>query len=295
MPYARRTLPGVVIVRDRGYKAWPVVKVGIIATQNRATATRSCTRRACGRRIRPLRCGHAGQSDPGRLMEPAPRTRQPGLARGAEPRRDTGTRGDRRGVRASAAAVRLGRVFAEGVGRSRPRAFAEQARRGRGGIPAAGSPPVLPGGSFCCAVEDARGRPCADSAPRIFHGPVPDVAGVLEKHGILVIRLPLDTADVDAFSLPFHDRPVIVLGTDKNDRARSRFDGAHELGHLVVHGDQIWGVKEVERQAHTFAAAFLMPAEDIRDELPDRADWPILFQLTRKLGPAGRAAANPRP
>jgi len=27
-------------------------------------------------------------------------------------------------------------------------------------------------------------------------------------------------------------------------------------------------MKEVERQAHAFAAAFLMPAEDIRDELP---------------------------
>ena len=113
-------------------------------------------------------------------------------------------------------------------------------------------------------------------------GPVPNVAEVLEKHGILVIRLPLDTADVDAFSLPFPDRPVVVLGADKNDRARSRFDGAHELGHLVVHGDQIWGVKEVERQAHAFAAAFLMPAEDILGELPDRADWPVLFQLKQK-------------
>ena len=49
-------------------------------------------------------------------------------------------------------------------------------------------------------------------------GLVPNVAGLLEEHGILVIRLPLDTADVDAFSLPFHDRPVVVLGTDKNDR-----------------------------------------------------------------------------
>lgn len=113
-------------------------------------------------------------------------------------------------------------------------------------------------------------------------GPVPDVAEVLEQHGILLIRLPLDTADVDAFSLPFHDRPVVVLGADKNDRARSRFDAAHELGHLVVHGDQIWGVKEVERQAHEFAAAFLMPAEDIHDRLPERADWAVLFQLKQE-------------
>ena len=127
-----------------------------------------------------------------------------------------------------------------------------------------------------------------DAARQVRHafgmpkGPVPNVAETLEKHGILVIRLPLDTADVDAFSLPFDDRPVVVLGTDKNDRARSRFDGAHELGHLVVHGDQIWGVKEVEHQAHAFAAAFLMPADDIRDELPDRADWATLFELKQK-------------
>ena len=113
-------------------------------------------------------------------------------------------------------------------------------------------------------------------------GPVANVTGVLEEHGVLVIRLPLDTADVDAFSLPFHDRPVVVLGTDKNDRARSRFDAAHELGHLVVHSDQIWGVKEVEQQANAFAAAFLMPKADIRHELPDRADWPTLFELKQK-------------
>ncbi|MFI1150033.1 XRE family transcriptional regulator [Streptomyces sp. NPDC020817] len=113
-------------------------------------------------------------------------------------------------------------------------------------------------------------------------GPVPDVVGLLEMHGIAVIRLPLGNTDVDAFSLPFSDHPVIVLGTDKNDRARSRFDSAHELAHLVLHGEQIWGVKEVETQAHQFAAAFLMPAEDIHDQLPTTVDWPALFALKRE-------------
>lgn len=113
-------------------------------------------------------------------------------------------------------------------------------------------------------------------------GPVANVVRTLEQRGVLVIRLPLDTADVDAFSLPFPDRPVIVLGADKNDRARSRFDSAHELGHLVAHGNQVWGIKEVENQAHAFAAAFLMPEGDIRDELPSRADWPALFDLKKK-------------
>lgn len=110
-------------------------------------------------------------------------------------------------------------------------------------------------------------------------GPVADVARLLEEHGVVVIRLPLQSADVDAFSLPFEDHPVVVLGSDKNDRARSRFDAAHELAHLVAHGDQIWGVKEVENQAHQFAAEFLMPAEEIRDQLPMSVDWPQLFEL----------------
>jgi len=110
-------------------------------------------------------------------------------------------------------------------------------------------------------------------------GPIPNMVRLLEQNGIIVIRLPLDTADVDAFSLPFDDCPVVVLGSDKNDRARSRFDAAHELGHLVLHGEQVWGIKEVEHQAHAFAAAFLMPENDIRAQLPTRADWPAFFRL----------------
>jgi Zn-dependent peptidase ImmA (M78 family)/DNA-binding XRE family transcriptional regulator len=112
-------------------------------------------------------------------------------------------------------------------------------------------------------------------------GPIADVVALLERHGVVVIRLPLGSAAVDAFSLPFPDHPVVVLGTDKNDRARSRFDAAHELAHLVLHGERMWGVKEVETQAHRFAAALLMPADEIHDQLPGTVDWPKLFELKR--------------
>lgn len=114
---------------------------------------------------------------------------------------------------------------------------------------------------------------------RIPSGPVAGMVDHLERHGIVVIRLPLETADVDAFSLPFADHPVVVLGSEKNDRARSRFDAAHELAHLIIHGDQIWGIKAVEDQAHQFAAEFLMPADEICDQLPTTVDWPRLFEL----------------
>jgi Zn-dependent peptidase ImmA (M78 family)/transcriptional regulator with XRE-family HTH domain len=112
-------------------------------------------------------------------------------------------------------------------------------------------------------------------------GPIGNVVDLLERHGIVVIRLPLGGNDVDAFSLPFTDHPVVVLGADKNDRARSRFDAAHELAHLVLHGENIWGVKEVEKQAHVFAAALLMPAEEIADQLPTSVDWARLFELKK--------------
>ena len=120
------------------------------------------------------------------------------------------------------------------------------------------------------------------SAWQIPSGPITNVVNLLEARGIIVIRLPLQSADVDAFSLPFPDHPVVVLGSNKDDRARSRFDGAHELGHLTMHGDQVWGLKEIETQAHEFAAAFLMPKRDILSELPTKVDWPHFFKLKEK-------------
>jgi Zn-dependent peptidase ImmA (M78 family) len=90
--------------------------------------------------------------------------------------------------------------------------------------------------------------------------------------------------DVDAFSRPFVGRPVVVLAADKKDRARSRFDAAHELGHLVMHLHAVGSVKQVEDQAHEFASEFLMPAEEIRSQLPVRLDWDRLVKLKFRWG-----------
>ena len=150
-----------------------------------------------------------------------------------------------------------------------------------GRFPATDVPMIPVSGLDADRAEIERTAAQARAQWGIALGPAPDIAELLETHGITVIRLPLGSSDVDAFSLPFADHPVVVLGTDKDDRARSRFDGVHELGHLVVHGEQIWGVKEVETQAHQFAAEFLLPAEQIYDQLPTTVDWPTLFELKR--------------
>lgn len=115
-------------------------------------------------------------------------------------------------------------------------------------------------------------------------GPIDEVLVEIERHGAIAARVILERSDVDAFSAWFPDRPVVVLGKDKASYVRSRFDAAHELGHLVLHGPEQAGTKEAERQAHDFAASFLMPAASIADRLPASANWGQLMELKATWG-----------
>lgn len=114
--------------------------------------------------------------------------------------------------------------------------------------------------------------------------PISHMVKALEGAGVLVVRLGLDRDDIDAFSVPFDDRPVIVLGDDKAKTARSRFDAAHEVGHLLLHDVEQAGTKQVESDAHAFAAEFLMPASVFAGLLPDRIDWRVMLDLKVRWG-----------
>lgn len=115
-------------------------------------------------------------------------------------------------------------------------------------------------------------------------GPIPNVVLEMERRGVVCARYHAGTHDVDAFSVPFPDLPVVVLGDDKAKRDRERFSAAHELGHLVMHDTRDAGSKAIEDQANRFAAAFLMPAADIRTELPATASWRELVILKKRWG-----------
>jgi len=78
----------------------------------------------------------------------------------------------------------------------------------------------------------------------------------------------------------------------KDDKARSRFDAAHELGHLVLHHDAEPGNRIVENQAHDFAAEFLMPQAEIAGELPRRVDWDRLLVAKRRWGVSLKALVH---
>lgn len=93
--------------------------------------------------------------------------------------------------------------------------------------------------------------------------PIRNAVHLVEAHGIRVYSLPSDTKSLDAFALAWRGQPYIFLNTEKSGE-RGRFDVAHELGHLVMHGEHVvLHGPEVEAEANAFAAAFLMPRASV--------------------------------
>ncbi|MBP2537493.1 XRE family transcriptional regulator [Agrobacterium tumefaciens] len=93
--------------------------------------------------------------------------------------------------------------------------------------------------------------------------PIKNMVHLLELKGVRVFSLGEDGKEVDAFSVWRDDRPYIFLNSQKSAE-RSRFDAAHELGHLVLHKHAAPNGLEAEKQANEFAAAFLMPEAPLR-------------------------------
>lgn len=115
-------------------------------------------------------------------------------------------------------------------------------------------------------------------------GPVANMVHLLERHGVVVSLYHAGSLDLDAFSYPFADHPILLLAVDKEDLPRARFNAAHELGHLVLHRESGAGGKKTERQAHRFAGAFLLPADEITDAFPSRVNWDVLLDLKYDWG-----------
>ena len=117
---------------------------------------------------------------------------------------------------------------------------------------------------------------------------IPRVVRAMEQHGIIVTLAPFtadDAKTIDAFSTTQLPRPVVVLTPDRaNDVYRHRFTAAHELGHLVMHGNCVPGDPLQEKEADIFAAEFLTPKDQIGPELPSRIDFNALIELSVTWG-----------
>lgn len=106
---------------------------------------------------------------------------------------------------------------------------------------------------------------------------VRNMVHLLEAKGVRVFSLAIDAKEVDAFSLWFNGTPFVFLNTLKTPE-HSRFDAAHELGHLVMHRHGQPHGLEAEKEANAFASAFLMPAKSV---LATRLKFPTLDLLIK--------------
>lgn len=113
-------------------------------------------------------------------------------------------------------------------------------------------------------------------------GPLGDLVAVLEEAGVLVLRWPLDTIQVDAIASWQDDSVPIILIGEHVPADRQRFTMAHELGHAVMHDAE--ADKEQEAEADAFAAEFLAPGSEIAKEWPVDDSLDALLLLKRRWG-----------
>jgi len=94
--------------------------------------------------------------------------------------------------------------------------------------------------------------------------PIKNLLQLLESKGTKIYSAGGPLQAIDAFSFRHGAMPVIFLNVHKSAE-RLRFDLAHELGHLVMHGGSlnVEPGKEKEQAANDFASSFLMPRSDV--------------------------------
>jgi Zn-dependent peptidase ImmA (M78 family)/DNA-binding XRE family transcriptional regulator len=98
-------------------------------------------------------------------------------------------------------------------------------------------------------------------------GPINSMMELLEEKGVKIVSIPMPegVSGSKAFAKQQggDDAALMVVNCDHNGE-RQRFTLAHELGHLVLHFDNLVVSKQQEKAADRFAGAFLITQELLR-------------------------------
>lgn len=97
--------------------------------------------------------------------------------------------------------------------------------------------------------------------------PISNMMNLLEAKGVRLFGLSEETRHLNAFSLWRRGGAFVFLNNYKSGES-SRFDCAHELGHLVLHQDGRVVGRVAEDQANEFASEFLMPRASVLAAIP---------------------------
>jgi Zn-dependent peptidase ImmA (M78 family)/transcriptional regulator with XRE-family HTH domain len=111
---------------------------------------------------------------------------------------------------------------------------------------------------------------------RLPMGPVKNLTAAVEAAGGIVAGLDFGALQIDAAAQwPRADRPYFFVRPELPPD-RYRFNLAHEIGHMVLHDAPD---PNLEDQAHAFAGALLVPADEFRPQIPARLTLAALLEL----------------
>ncbi len=129
------------------------------------------------------------------------------------------------------------------------------------------------------------------SAWGLGNKPAPNMVHLLESKGVMVFSLAEDCRELDAFAFWRYGRPFVMLNMMKTAE-RSRFDVAHELGHLVLHREVGQTAKQHEEEANSFASAFLLPRQAMLATGLRHASLPQILTVKKSWQVAATALAR---
>jgi Zn-dependent peptidase ImmA (M78 family)/transcriptional regulator with XRE-family HTH domain len=113
--------------------------------------------------------------------------------------------------------------------------------------------------------------------------PISNMVHLLEWRGVRVYSLAEECEEVDAFSVWRMNQPFVFLNTLKSGE-HSRFDAAHELGHLALHRHGTPSGQRAEYEANRFASAFLMPKTGIVASISKNPTLEFLLHAKKAWG-----------
>lgn len=118
---------------------------------------------------------------------------------------------------------------------------------------------------------------------KIPKGAIDNLTDILEEHSIMTLPVDFKTDRVDSRSILIDNKYPVIFYNKSLLGDRLRFTLAYELGHIMMHTRQLLlSSEQVGHEANVFAAEFLLPEKDIRDEFKEGVTLDILAQLKKK-------------
>ncbi len=127
-------------------------------------------------------------------------------------------------------------------------------------------------------------------------GPIANLTRAAERAGVIVVGISGEMVDHDGYSTwpnpMLGGRPIVALATGASGD-RSRFNIAHELGHLILHTARPdTDPPKAENEAHRFAGALLLPAAVARQALRPPVTLRVLMNVKASYGISIAASAQ---